>query len=361
MESFNLQMNFCFYSSLLVFLLGFSTNLTAQDSRKHKVLILGIDGCRVDALVKANTPTMDSLREHGIFCSTSWHLGKTKSGPGWSSMLTGVWDNKHGVHDNRFSGNNFKKFPCFPAYIKAMNPKLTSAIVVGWKALYRIAPKHGWDKSYTAKTDEQCMLKAKEVLERTNPDVLMLHFDQVDFTGHTSGFNPDNEKYLRAIENVDQLVTTFLAYLKSRPEFPLEDWLILSSTDHGGIGLNHSGSSVEERKIWWLASSPALPSLEISLADPGSLFYPELPLNKTQQYRYPSIVDIAATALDHLLPSSAMDSIILDGRSWLDFNTSRFPLDWGTMTQTTERNTKIYTFDQMHIIAPLPPYTYEKN
>lgn len=76
-------MNFRFYPALLVFLLGYATQLTAQASHKRKVLILGIDGCRVDALLKANTPTLDSLRQHGIFCSTSWHLGKTKSGPGW--------------------------------------------------------------------------------------------------------------------------------------------------------------------------------------------------------------------------------------------------------------------------------------
>ena len=354
-------MNFRFYPALLVFLLGYATQLTAQASHKRKVLILGIDGCRVDALLKANTPTLDSLRQHGIFCSTSWHLGKTKSGPGWSSMLTGVWDNKHLVHDNRFSGHQFKNYPFFPAYLKATNENLTSAIVVGWKALYRIAPKHGWDKSYTATTDEQCMHKAIEVMKNTNPDVLMLHFDQVDFTGHTSGFDPENEKYIRAIENVDDLISTFLAYLKSRPAYPNEDWLILSSTDHGGIGLTHSGSSVEERKIWWLASSPALPVLEISLADPGSLFYPELPINPSQQHRYPSIVDIAATALDHLLPSSVMDSLHLEGRSWLHFSTAAFPLDWGTMSQTSDKNSTIYTFDQIQITEPLPPHTHEKH
>ena len=352
------RLRLAFLGFLVLWLCSFAG---AQTTPKRKILLLGIDGCRVDALLQANTPTIDSLRQHGIFCSTSWHLGKTKSGPGWSSMLTGVWDHQHGVHDNRFRGHHFKQFPFFPAYLKASNEDLSSAIVVGWKALYRIAPKHGWDKSYTAKTDEQCMRKAIEVLERSNPDVLMLHFDQVDFTGHTSGFNPENAKYLHAIENVDQLISTFLAYLRSRPSYPNEDWLILSSTDHGGIGLTHSGSSVEERKIWWLASSPAFPTLEISLADPGSLFYPELPFNTSQQHRYPSIVDIAATALDFMLPDSAFTALPIEGHSWLDFNTGRIGSDWGAMTQSTKDHTRIFTFEQIQIIEPIPSTTYEKH
>ena len=37
----------------------------------------------------------------------------TVSGPGWSSMLTGVWADKHGVHDNSFKGANYAKHPHF--------------------------------------------------------------------------------------------------------------------------------------------------------------------------------------------------------------------------------------------------------
>ena len=44
--------------------------------------------------------------------------------------------------------------------------------------------------------------------------------------------------------------------LTNRPNFINENWLILVSTDHGGIGLNHGGTSIEEETIFFIASGP---------------------------------------------------------------------------------------------------------
>jgi hypothetical protein len=46
--------------------------------------------------------------------------------------------------------------------------------------------------------------------------------------------------------------------LTNRPNFINENWLILVSTDHGGIGLNHGGTSIEEETIFFIASGPSI-------------------------------------------------------------------------------------------------------
>lgn len=292
-------------------------------SSQH-VLILGIDGCRVDALEKAHTPHLDSLKAQGIYCPTSWQLGKTKSGPGWSSMLTGVWDEKHQVTDNQFSNNAFANFPFFTSYLKRLDPSKKSAIIVGWKSFHRITKKDGsWDLALNANGDEDGKQKAIDLLKKDTCDVIMIHFNDVDFAGHTTGFEPENEKYIRAIEETDRRIGEILNALRKRPNYKNEDWLILSSTDHGGTGKHHCGNSVQERKIWWLASSNKLQKMEIVAEDPGSYFYENMPVNKEIVKNYPSIVDIAVTALDHLLPnltSSDLASWGLQGQSWLNFN-----------------------------------------
>ena len=84
--------------------------------QEKKILFIGLDGCRADALNVANTPNMDELIENGLFidnalCSINGQ--PTVSGPGWSSMITGVWYDKHGVSDNSFSGSNFNQYPPF--------------------------------------------------------------------------------------------------------------------------------------------------------------------------------------------------------------------------------------------------------
>ena len=71
--------------------------LNAQ-MKERKVLFIGIDGLRSDALQAAATPHMDSLFQTGISTYDSWHLGVTSSGPSRSSMLTGVWLITHISH-----------------------------------------------------------------------------------------------------------------------------------------------------------------------------------------------------------------------------------------------------------------------
>lgn len=289
---------------------------------QNKVLIIGIDGCRADALEKAHTPNLDSLRNAGIYCPTSWQLGKTKSGPGWSSMLTGVWDFKHNVSDNQFSNHNFEKFPFFPSYVKRLDASKKSVLVVGWKSLFKVSKNKGWDTCIKGKNDNDCLSKSINLLKNDSFDVNMIHLNDVDFAGHTTGFELDNKKYIEAIEEADRKIGKLLYAIKNRPNFKNENWLILSSTDHGGTKKHHSGNSVEERKVWWIASSNQIQKLEIRANDPGSYFYENMPTDTSIIKFYPSIVDIAVTAINHLFPSlnnSDFKAWGLDGKSWVDF------------------------------------------
>ena len=81
---------------------------TADD---RKVLTIGIDGLRPDALLAANTPNLDSLLD-GTFFGTSGPSGifamyaqsehLTFSGPGWGAYMTGLHVDRHGADTNGF-------------------------------------------------------------------------------------------------------------------------------------------------------------------------------------------------------------------------------------------------------------------
>ena len=90
---YNLNLN------IFVYALIFISSIFALDK---KLLFIGIDGCRADALEVANTPVMDGLIQNGFYidnalCSINGQ--PTFSGPGWSSMITGVWMDIHGVSE----------------------------------------------------------------------------------------------------------------------------------------------------------------------------------------------------------------------------------------------------------------------
>ena len=98
----------------LVLLACLPVQLLAQE---RKVLIIGIDGCRGDAILAANAPHLDSLAMAGFRCYQGNTHPPTWSATGWSSMLTGVWEQKHKAVDNSFTNNQFGSWPHFFAHL----------------------------------------------------------------------------------------------------------------------------------------------------------------------------------------------------------------------------------------------------
>lgn len=72
---------------------------TAQ-SPNSRVLIIGIDGVRSDALISAETPNIDNLIAGGFYSPNCLNDDITISGTGWSNILCGVRSDKHLVEGN---------------------------------------------------------------------------------------------------------------------------------------------------------------------------------------------------------------------------------------------------------------------
>lgn len=293
-----------------ILLLFISCALFAQETRTNKVLIIGIDGCRPDALLAAHTPHIDRLCENGTYSWDALNDRITVSGPGWSSMLTGVWPNKHGVTDNLFTGRNYEEYPPLFQRIEAYNPDLETICISQWPFIGLIMAREAVDTMYAIGDETHLVTEAAiDALKNRNPDLLFLHFDDVDHAGHADGFSAEIPEYIAAIEEVDEAIGAVMATLKARPTYDNENWLILSSTDHGGIGTGHGGETFEERNIFFIASGDYIPNQEIKRDS--------VQAGETWVYDYsrtPRVVDIALSALEHLcIPVES--NWLLDGKS----------------------------------------------
>jgi len=297
------------------------TNLWASQPRK--VLIIGIDGVRTDALQQANTPNLDALIASGFYTYESWHQGITVSGPSWSTIMTGVDFNKHGVTSNSYSGSNYNTYPYFTKRAKDCLPDLYQVQIVQWAPMSDNVYNDAWDQKI--KVCDGCgansVSAAQTQLQNPNLDVLFVYFDECDLTGHSTGFSPLNPAYINSIQTVDGHVGSIISALQSRPDYVAEDWIILITTDHGGIGTGHGGNTNTERKIWWIGSGNNPVSNQLTnVVDPGSLAIGNF--NPAVAEGNPSQDDIAVTALDHLFRGTQCDPFNpawnLDGQSWLD-------------------------------------------
>ena len=252
-------------ATILLFLISFLGN--AQDAKK--VLIIGIDGCRPDALQVANTPNLDNLIANGLYSPDALNDDITISGPGWSAILCGVLSDKHLVTNNNFSGNNYQTFPHFFKYINDNDLAWHTVSICHWGPINDAIVQDYADFKLNVGSDLEVATQAKDYIAVNDPDVMFLHFDDPDGVGHSSGFTPTNPNYISIIESVDEHIGTVMNSIVSRPNYEEEDWLILVTTDHGGIGTSHGGSSIEEENVFFIASGK---NVETQVIEKGSSF-----------------------------------------------------------------------------------------
>ncbi|MEC8635638.1 MAG: alkaline phosphatase family protein [Bacteroidota bacterium] len=243
------------FSLLALALLCAAHPLFSQDAR---VLIIGLDGLRSDCLEAAETPALDGLIENGVFSPDALNNDITYSGPGWSAMVCGAWSDAHGVTNNDFTGSNYATYPSFLDRLETINPELNTYSICHWSPINDYIQGDVVDESINTTSDQAVADAAGAILGGGNPHAMFLHFDDVDLAGHSYGFSPNVPAYIDAIETVDAHVAEVLSALTSRPNYEEENWLILTSTDHGGIGYGHGGESIDEQIIFFSASGPSV-------------------------------------------------------------------------------------------------------
>jgi predicted AlkP superfamily pyrophosphatase or phosphodiesterase len=262
-----------------------------------RVLFIGIDGCRTDALRSGQLPNLQSLIQHGAFSDATNILGSrgdaadTVSGPGWSNLLTGVWPDKHGVMDNKFKVMHYGRFPHFFKHVKQAFPEARTCSYCTWGPIQdRILSSadvseffDGEDKKVGyPKADARCADAAVDMLRKGDPDAVFVYLGEVDEAGHAKGFHPTVPDYKEALQAVDGEIGQIITALHARPNFEAEHWLVLVGTDHGGKGTGHGGGrkTPEINTVWLIVSGNGAASGSIE--------------GVTNQ------VDLVATALTHL-------------------------------------------------------------
>ncbi|MEU6067217.1 alkaline phosphatase family protein [Streptomyces sp. NPDC047082] len=267
-------------------------------AKTPKVLVIGLDGALLQRIKDADAPNLDALMAAGLTAPSSIYanpLAPTLSGPGWSTIITGVWPDKHNVKDNSFTGARFAQYPDFLTRVQTAKPSLNTYAVASWAPIT--------DTVFSAKVDTRVSTPSSEYdtgttsravaqLRDGNPDAVFVHLDNIDHAGHTSG--AASQQYLDAVHGADAQVGQIVAAVKSRATYATEDWLIMVTADHGHTDAGgHGGSTLQERQTFLIATGPTLAA--------GSVRY---------DVKMP---DVAASALAHL--GIAIDPAwSLDGR-----------------------------------------------
>ena len=266
----------------------------------QKLLIIGIDGVRGDVASIVSTEENSAfgrMQDEGAWTYSSTVGPISISGPSWSSMLTGVWCDRHGVYDNGFDNHLLESNPDLFEMVEQHDSSLKTASLVYWEPIHTtiIGPNVA-DIQERFEEDEDLHSRAVEILrDDSSLDVLFVAYDDPDYAGHRHGFSPDSEEYMDAVKLADQRASELLEVLDERISIG-EDWLVIITSDHGGGGVyehSHSPSTSTDRTTLMMVRGGDSISGEMDNS---------------------VVVDVTVTALTHMEIPLPSGSESLDGR-----------------------------------------------
>lgn len=152
-------------------------------TKRSKSLVIGVDGAAFDVLAKTDLPRLKSLMAGGMTATSNLYANPyapTVSGPGWSTIATGVWPDKHNVKDNNFTDPAFGTYPDYATRLETADPAISTLVVGTWSPIPTIIFGEKTDLRLEGGDDAGTTAKAVDYLRNGNPDSTFVHLDEVD-------------------------------------------------------------------------------------------------------------------------------------------------------------------------------------
>lgn len=295
----------------------------------RKAVFIILDGIPADVVERVATPALDAIAQAGAYARA--HVGgkvgnptetPTVSAPGYMSLLTGTWANKHNVRGNSNLSPDYRYWNLF-RIVETVAPAKRTAVFSTWldnrtvligegradAGAFRldhavdgfehdtVTYPHDAAHTWVLAIDEHVSTAAAAYIAEQAPDLSWVYLQHTDDAGHLHG---DGDAMDAAVRRADAMVGRVWEAVQRRETLG-ERWMIVVTTDHGrdaSTGRGHGGQSARERTTWIVTNRPELaPRFRQGEA---------------------AIVDIAPSILQHLqvtAPASVMQA--MDGASFL--------------------------------------------
>jgi hypothetical protein len=275
--------------ALLALVLAFAAPPAFAGTSLNKVLVIGTDGTRWDLVQKeikaGKAPSLKGIAARGFGRPSLLRYAAntlTLSEVGWSSIASGVWEDKHGV-DGHLLNMDPKQatkngYLDFLTRIERSRPSLSTFLASDWDNIglpLNGGPIFGsaMDVKFTPRVPSETLdnwnrgdaavtRAARRYLRHGDPDVGFVYLGLVDETAHLAG--SATPAYTSAIALTDTRMGELLTAIRNRPTFPFESWTIIVVTDHGQRPLtepspiSHFGHTKLELTSFLIGSGPGL-------------------------------------------------------------------------------------------------------
>lgn len=219
---------------------------------EHVVLIT-LDGWAAKGMDVADMPNVKALMAEGSWTLHKRSVWPTASNKNWPTMFSGMGPELTGFYDPVKEGNygspkNIKAFESTVPFTSIFSvcrekyPEAEIGALYQWDWLHCCVSSEALDRESQYDDDALMCADAEKYIIEKKPDLLMLGFDHPDHEGHTLGWY--TPAYFEALHLMDSYIGRIVAALKKAGIW--KNSIIILSSDHGGTGRAHGGSTIFE-------------------------------------------------------------------------------------------------------------------
>ncbi len=247
-----------------------------EGKTEKKAIIIGYDGCRADALnlIIKDYSGIQKLVDNGASVRLSYcgginypaeNIQATSTAPGWCSILTGVWADKHGI-----SGNGITKSLEYKTLLTTLNEDGIidkASFNTSWKghfinddSTYKLEKQYCEENdinvafNYCSGDTKSANTTIKDIKSDDCSDFIFTILEGPDHSGHSFGFSTNNPIYKVGFQLNELQSLSILNEIENRDTYETEDWLIIITADHGGFGTGHGGPTIQERMTFFVCN-----------------------------------------------------------------------------------------------------------
>jgi len=230
----------------------------AQVAGVEHFIVIGVDGLSPAGIRRAKTPVLHRMMAEGAWTLHARGVMPTVSSPNWASMIMGAGPEQHGVLSNDWKPGSSPIaptvvgpggiFPTVFGLLRQQRPSSKIGCFHDWDGFGRLVERDVCDRIANPKGPVETTNQAIGFLKGQRPTLLFIHLDHVDHAGHQHGHG--TPQYDSAVEEADRLIGLVLAAL--RDSGMADHSLVLVTSDHGGKGKGHGGSTMGEIEIPWI-------------------------------------------------------------------------------------------------------------
>ncbi len=199
-----------------------------------RVVLINIDGCRMDYFKELDLPAARRLEKEGTSVENGAQtVYRALTNPAFASILTATPPTVHGVKNNNF-GQSIR--------VQGL-PDIASTILYGSMHVKHFSKDEWHTRIVSLPTTsiygcDEVMIDwfMEDFLSRNDVRLFVLDFSEADFLGHAYGSH--SQKYKDALRRVDQRIGKLVDWL--RDDIKADDTAVILCSDHGMYNIDHS-------------------------------------------------------------------------------------------------------------------------